>query len=102
MNSLVFDWDDANIGHIAEHGVTPEEAEDVLLGDSLDLNFQADEGDEERWSYLGQTNSGRILQVVITLRGEKIRVVTAFDASRQDKALYLETKAEHDGGFEDS
>lgn len=43
-----FDWDSANIGHIAEHDVTPEEAEDVLLGDSLDLNFQADEGDEER------------------------------------------------------
>ena len=41
MNLSVFDWDSANIGHIAEHDVTPEEVEDVLLGDSLDLNFQA-------------------------------------------------------------
>lgn len=102
MNLVVFDWDEANIGHIAEHDVTPEEAEDVLLGDSLDLNFQADEGDEERWSYLGETRDGRILQVVIALRGEKIRVVTAFDASRQAKQLYLETRAEQEDGFEDS
>ena len=26
-----FDWDDGNIDHIAEHGVTPEEAEQALV-----------------------------------------------------------------------
>jgi len=25
------DWDDANVEHIARHGITPEEAEEVLL-----------------------------------------------------------------------
>jgi len=25
-----FDWDDANRGHIAAHGITPEEAEQVV------------------------------------------------------------------------
>lgn len=101
MDNLNFDWDEANIGHIAEHGITPEEAEEVLEGDPSDLDFQPDEG-EERWAYLGETSSGRILNVVITLRGERIRVVTAFDASKQDKLLYLETRARLQGGFEDS
>jgi hypothetical protein len=26
MNESLFDWDKANIGHIAEHDVVPEEA----------------------------------------------------------------------------
>jgi uncharacterized DUF497 family protein len=89
----LFDWDSGNIAHIAEHDVAPEEAEEVLLGDPLDTGFHLEEGDEERWSYLGETNRGRILRVVITLRGEKIRVVTAFEPLRQYKRLYLETKA---------
>jgi hypothetical protein len=37
---------------------------------------------------------------VITLRGEKIRVVTAFDATKQDKLLYLDAKAGQNDGIE--
>jgi hypothetical protein len=42
---------------------------------------------------LGATSQGRILVVVITMRGDKIRVVTAYDATQRDKQLYLTTKA---------
>lgn len=38
MNELLFDWDDANI---AEHDVTPEEAEEVIFSDSLETDFDA-------------------------------------------------------------
>lgn len=89
----VFDWDDANINHIAVHDVTSEEAEQVLLGDPLELDFDPDVEGEERWTFLGETSRGRILAVVMTLRGEKVRVVTAFDPEKQDKLLYLKTKA---------
>lgn len=51
-------------------------------------------GGEERWAYLGETDEGRILQVVITVRGERIRVVTAFEPVRRLRLLYLELKAE--------
>lgn len=37
MNDDLFDWDDANILHLAEHDVQPDEAEEVILGDPLDL-----------------------------------------------------------------
>ena len=93
MENLEFDWDEHNIGHIAAHNVIPEEAEQVLLGDPLDLGFEKDESDEERWSYIGETNAGRILQVVITVRFGKVRVVTAFSPIRRFEQIYLRAKA---------
>ena len=45
-------------------------------------------------AYLGETDSGRILNVVLAIRDEKIRVVTAYEAEKSDKLLYLKTKAE--------
>jgi hypothetical protein len=38
--SLNFDWDEANQDHLARHGVTPHEAEEVVLGDPLDIELQ--------------------------------------------------------------
>ena len=32
-----FVWDDENVAHIARHGVTPDEVEEVLVGDALVL-----------------------------------------------------------------
>ncbi|HEX4032715.1 MAG TPA: BrnT family toxin [Terracidiphilus sp.] len=89
-----FDWDRANINHVAEHNVTPEEAEEIILGDPLELGFDMSILGEDRWSYVGETVQGRVLQVIITLRGERIRVVTAFEPTKRDKLSYLEYKAE--------
>jgi uncharacterized DUF497 family protein len=58
----------------------------------LDVGFDVVNG-EERWSYLGETEDGRILRVVITIRRELTRVLTAFEPSRFHKNLYLERKA---------
>lgn len=82
---LVFDWDEANINHIARHSILPHEAEEVILNGSFNLGTQEVEG-EVRFPELGTTNSGRILVVVITPRGVKQRVVTAYtaDSRRQD------------------
>ena len=92
MDNSLFDWDDANVTHIAEHDVAPEEAEEVILGDPLDVGFDLVDG-EERWSYVGETNDGRILWITITLRGNRMRVVTAFEPEKHWKVLYLEEKA---------
>ena len=40
-----FDWDRANIDHLAVHRVSPQEAEAVFLGDPVDLDYQFE--DEE-------------------------------------------------------
>ncbi len=38
-----FDWDDANIQHLAEHDVGPDEAEYVIMHDPLDVEIQVRE-----------------------------------------------------------
>ena len=94
MNDELFDWDDANIRHIAAHDLTPEEAEEVILGDPLEIGFDESILGEDRWSYIGATAQGRVFQVVITLCGERVRVVTAFEPTKRDKLTYLEYWAE--------
>ena len=92
MPTELFDWDAQNISHIAAHNVIPEEAEQILLGNSLEVSFDPDRSGEERWTYLGETALGRILIVVMTMRGTKMRVVTSYDAEKKDKLLYMQTK----------
>lgn len=87
----IFDWDDGNRGHIALHGVTPAEAEQVYLNDPVDEGVDNVEG-EERFIYLGETNRGRILRLLITMRGELVRVVTCFEPSRAAKLSYMHSK----------
>jgi len=85
---MEFDWDDANREHIAEHGVSPLEAEEVVEHDPIDLGRQDEDG-EERYLELGETRRGRILLVVTTMRGRKIRVVTAYDAPKRWRNYYI-------------
>jgi uncharacterized protein len=92
MNDELFDWDDANISHLAAHEVFPEEVEDAILAEPVDVGFDVVEG-EERWSYVGATHENRILRIVITMRGVRIRVLTAFVPSKQQRNFYLQWKA---------
>lgn len=86
-----FTWDSGNRVHVAEHDVTPEEAEQVVLNNPFDLKFEIRNG-EERLAQLGETNAGRILIVVTTMRDDLIRVVTAFPANKRLRNLYLTKK----------
>jgi uncharacterized DUF497 family protein len=87
----VFDWDDANIAHIARHNITPAEAEAVLLADPYDLDYQVRNG-EERVEQIGATGAGRILAVVTTVRRGKTRVVTAYPATKRQQAVYFNAR----------
>jgi uncharacterized protein len=96
--SLMFDWDEANVAHSAEHGVTPGEAEEVVTGGGpLDLEHQTRRG-EERLMQIGATAAGRVLVVITTIRGMKMRVVTAYPANRAYRAFYLAHKEDSDDG----
>ena len=89
--SLNFDWDDANRDYLARHGVKLQEAEEVVLGDPLDIEMQTAEGsgEEERLLQIGETAKGRILQLLTTWRGGQVRVISAWDAPKQLKTYYL-------------
>ncbi len=103
-HSLRFDWDEANLRHIAEHGVTQEEAEQVILGVPLDMELQRpDEGqEEERLLQIGATVNGRILQLVTTWRRGKVRTISAWEAPKQLKLYYLAEMRRLYGDTEDS
>ena len=85
---IEFDWDPANLSHVARYAVRHEEAEQVISNDPLDAGIEIVDG-EERFLNLGSTNQGRILLVVTTWREHRIRVVSAFAASKRLIRFYL-------------
>jgi uncharacterized DUF497 family protein len=98
---MVFDWDVANTAHIAEHGISPSEAEEVIANNPLDLDYAVRNG-EARLRQVGETSAARILAVITVLRSGLTRVVTAYPASRSLRATYLEYKERVKDGEENS
>jgi uncharacterized DUF497 family protein len=80
-----------NVGHVARHSVLPEEAEQVILNDPVDLGLEIVEG-EERYLNLGATVQGRVLLVVTTWRGERVRVVTGFEPIKRLVQFYYQER----------
>ena len=84
-----FDWDDGNTGkNERAHSVTDAECEETMLGQILAVADSAHSRKEERIGILGKTLRGRELFLVITLRGEKIRVISARDMSLKEREVY--------------
>ena len=68
MGVVMIDWDEFNIGHIARHGITPQEVEQVLRNDPADGGSQNVHG-EERTVDVGATDAMRVLAVITTVQG---------------------------------
>ncbi len=85
-----FDWDDGNREkNWLKHRVTWSECEEPFFNSPLLLNPDpAHSQTETRHFALGQTNAGRLLFVVFTIRKEKIRVISARDMSRKEREFY--------------
>jgi uncharacterized DUF497 family protein len=92
---MQFLWDNGNINHIALHGITPEEAEQVIENDPLDAGTAFRNG-ESRTLHLGETDAGRVLLVVLTEREGMYRVVTARPSRREERDIYSKHKAASD------
>jgi uncharacterized protein len=88
---MPFDWDDFNTAHIAKHGVEPHEAEEVISNNPIDLSEVVRNG-EERFEQIGETDKGRILRVVTTLRNGNVRFITAIPLRSRWHAWYFALK----------
>ena len=86
---MEFDWNAANVEHVARHGITPQEAEEAVRIEPLDADVQH-HNDESRVLCFGRTKSGRLLTVLYTERLGRIRVVTAYEMTKQQQQLYFE------------
>lgn len=83
-----FDWDAGNVDHIIEeHDVWPEEVVQVLYNRPVLVSQGVQEG-EFRYRVVGRTDEDRILTVIYTHRGERIRVVTAFESGPAEIRKY--------------
>jgi uncharacterized DUF497 family protein len=79
---MKFDWDDENLNHLAQHGIARNDAEEVILNRPIDLESHLRDG-EERIVQVGETDGGKILIEVSTIREGKIRVITAWPAKER-------------------
>lgn len=83
-----YEFDVANIRHIARHGISPETAAEVL-DDPMGIEQDAYHGGGEwRSARLGMTRGGRILFVVYTERGDRIRPISARHATPPEEHVY--------------
>ena len=78
---MEFEWDESNLRHLARHKISRPEFEQAMANDPVLVDF-SDESGEERWYALGATDALRVLFMVFTYRGERIRPVTAWNAGR--------------------
>ena len=88
---MEFDWDAENRKHIARHGITPAEAEEIILIEPLEAGVQQHES-EERVLCFGRTKAGRLLTILYTERRGKTRIVTAYEMTKEQRRLYFEGK----------
>ena len=89
---LQFEWDDQKSRtNLAKHGVSFEEATTVF-GDPLSVTIPdpAHSQDEDRFIILGRSHQGRLLVVVHTERTDRIRLISARRASRNERQQYEE------------
>lgn len=89
-----FDWDDGNARKNEKHGVSMAEAEQVFFNAPLLVLEDATHSHQEpRLHALGKTDDGRTLHITFTLRqsGDLIRVISARDMHRKERAIYEKT-----------
>ena len=95
MGGLVFECDpDKAFANQRKHGIGFDEAATVF-GDPLSITvLDSGHSDEERWVILGMSVTQKLLIVVHTVRGERIRLISARSATKHEKRNYEESSRE--------
>lgn len=85
-----FEWDDGNITkNWDRHQVSSTECEEVFLNKPLLLTDDVRHSASEVRNYaLGQTDNGRLLFIAFTVRGTRIRVISARPMSGKERQIY--------------
>ena len=85
-----FEWDVHNADKIrARHDVATAECEQLFFNRPLVVGDDVKHSeDENRFYSLGQTDAGRLLFLVFTVREDRIRVISVRDMSRKERRIY--------------
>jgi hypothetical protein len=85
-----FEWDRGNKDkNLKKHGVSNEEIEEAFFDVNKKIFTDVlHSGKEERFKIAAKTQKSRLLFVVFTLRGKKVRVISAKDLNKKEVLLY--------------
>jgi uncharacterized protein len=89
---MKFEWDPQKAGsNRQKHGVSFQEAASVF-SDSLSITYHDPDHSitEHRFITIGLSQSGRVLLVSHTDRGDNIRIISARKTTRQERSFYEE------------
>ncbi|MCC7178458.1 MAG: BrnT family toxin [Acidobacteria bacterium] len=94
-----FEWDGGNSAkNWLRHEVQQAEAEQTLLNTPLVVNVTTRHGaGEPRFIALGQTDVGRLLTIVFTIRGTRLRVISARAMSKPERKIDGQAQASPEG-----
>jgi uncharacterized DUF497 family protein len=92
MAEVQFEWDEAKAaGNLEKHGVSFDEASSVfrdplarVVPDPTDPSL------EDRAIMMGHSDQGRLLLVVFAERADRIRIISAREATRRERHGYEE------------
>ena len=83
-----YEWDEEKAAaNLRKHGVDFADAA-LVLEDELALTLRDLHTEEERFVTLGKDPSGRLLVVVYTWRGERIRLISAREMTSKERRQY--------------
>jgi hypothetical protein len=84
-----FDWDSGNaVKSDQKHGVGCDEAESVFVAPLVLPDDAHSTPGEIRLHAFGLSSAGRPLAVTFTLRGEKIRIISARTMNKRERKTY--------------
>ncbi len=91
---LTFEWDlEKALDNERKHGVTFEEASTCFSDSESKTIYDPDHSDtEDRYVLLGMSTQGKLLVVVHTERGDKIRLISARAADRRESVQYSQVQ----------
>jgi len=90
IKPVSFQWNTGNIDkNLIKHRVSNEECEEVFFDSSKKVYKDPLHSDvENRFILIGATKQKRLLFVVFTMRGGKVRVISARDLNKKEQRLY--------------
>ncbi|EKE01631.1 MAG: hypothetical protein ACD_21C00087G0003 [uncultured bacterium] len=90
QSCIGFEWDKWNFDkNWSKHKVSYLECEQIFFNRPLLLYSDTKHSDEEERMYvLGKTDIERLLFAVFTIRNNLIRVISARDMNKKEKAIY--------------
>ena len=85
-----FEWDKGNLlKNWEKHGVSAPEREQIFFNRPLLTGSDEKHSQREaRFYALGQTDTGRLLFIVFTVRNNLVRVISARDMNRKERKVY--------------